>query len=131
MKFERVSPFTALRAKLEALRIEALRVNAQVNAAVIIGDFIEMLDAAEMPVPMPEPFVTVAAAARVTGYCADHLRRLVRRGVVPNRGRFRAPRVRVSECPRKDVALPNKGVRYKLHRATGTRHHGHEAGSDL
>jgi hypothetical protein len=45
--------------------------------------------------------LTLERAAEVSGYSADHLARLIRRGQIPNAGRPRAPRIRRSDLPRK------------------------------
>lgn len=45
--------------------------------------------------------LTLAEAARESGYSADHLRRLIADGVVPNAGRKGAPRVRRGDVPRR------------------------------
>lgn len=42
-------------------------------------------------------------AAKACGYSEDYLGRLVTKGVIPNLGRPRAPRVRVSDLPKKIV----------------------------
>lgn len=51
----------------------------------------------------PEPTYTLTEAAVQCGYHRDHLGRLVAQGIIPNRGKPRAPRVRISECPRKGL----------------------------
>ncbi|SRR6266576_464747 len=51
-------------------------------------------------------------AAKESGYSEDHLRRLIREGVLPNVGRRHAPRVLRSALPRKPKrfdAQPNQG----------------------
>lgn len=53
--------------------------------------------------------LTLAGAARVCGYTADHLGRLIREGKLFNHGRARAPRVRLGDLPRKPV-LPSHQV---------------------
>lgn len=45
--------------------------------------------------------VTLAEAARESGYSADHLGRLLKRGDLKNYGRPHAPRLRRSELPKK------------------------------
>ncbi len=40
-------------------------------------------------------------AATLSGYSADHLGRLVRDGIIPNAGRTGAPKIRLSDLPRK------------------------------
>ena len=48
-----------------------------------------------------EPILTLAEAARESGYSADHLSHLVREGKIPNAGRFGAPRIALRDLPRK------------------------------
>jgi hypothetical protein len=50
--------------------------------------------------------LTVAEAARESGYTRDHVARLIRSGTIPNAGRPRAPRVRRGDLPRKPSKLP-------------------------
>jgi hypothetical protein len=45
--------------------------------------------------------LTLQAAARETGYSADHLGRLIRAGKLENHGREHAPKVRRGDLPRK------------------------------
>jgi hypothetical protein len=54
--------------------------------------------------------LTLQQAARISGYSADHLGRLIRQGKLTNLGRPRAPRVRRGELPRKATALPGQTV---------------------
>jgi hypothetical protein len=48
-----------------------------------------------------DELVNLTEAARVSGYTADHVGRLVRGGVIQNLGRPNAPRVRRADLPRK------------------------------
>lgn len=48
-----------------------------------------------------ETALTLKEAARVTGYSAGHLGRLVRDGMIPNAGRPGAPRIAFRDLPRK------------------------------
>ncbi len=48
-----------------------------------------------------EELLTLSAAATRCGYSADHLGALVRDGKLPNYGKKNAPRVKLSELPRK------------------------------
>ncbi len=50
--------------------------------------------------------LTLQQAARMSGYSADHLGRLIRLGTLRNLGRHRAPRVRRGDLPRKAAGLP-------------------------
>ena len=52
-----------------------------------------------------DELLTRGQAARISGYSADHLGRLVRQGSLPNMGRARAPRFRRGDLPRKPTAL--------------------------
>jgi hypothetical protein len=45
--------------------------------------------------------LTVTEAARESGYTADHIGSLVKRGKIPNAGRTHAPRIRRSDLPAK------------------------------
>ena len=54
-----------------------------------------------------DALLSLTAAARVCGYSADHLGRLVRAGTLVNHGRPNAPRVRRGDLPRKP-ALPGR-----------------------
>jgi hypothetical protein len=60
--------------------------------------------------------VTLAEAARVSGYTADHLGRLIREGKLRNVGRPNAPRLLLTNLPRKpDVAgAPRQTARPRL-----------------
>lgn len=50
-----------------------------------------------------EQTYNLADAAALTNYTADYLGRKVRSGDIPNRGRKHAPRVRLSECPKRST----------------------------
>ena len=57
--------------------------------------------------------LTLAQAARVSGYSEDHLGRLVRSGTIPNAGTRYRPRVRSADLPRRArrcVATPARGA---------------------
>jgi hypothetical protein len=63
--------------------------------------------------------VTLTEAERISGYSADHIGRLLRNGTVSNAGRKNAPRVRLSDLPRKPGAA--------LKQPTGNLHIDREA----
>ncbi len=83
---------------------ELARLHAQVDAALLITEFLEQLQA----IADDEESVSLTEAAHETGYSTDHLSRLIRSGRLANYGRKHAPRVRVSECPQKasSIAIP-------------------------
>lgn len=60
--------------------------------------------------------VTLAEAARLSGYTADALGRMVRTGALRNLGRPHAPRVRVADLPRKahSSGAPRQTARPRL-----------------
>ena len=91
---------TRWRAEAETLRSYAA--TAQADLVTTLADQLE----AALLVP-EEPSHKLAEAARVLGYDPDYLRKLVREGKLVNHGRKGAPRVRLSECPRKAAAQPS------------------------
>ena len=63
--------------------------------------------------------VTIGRGAALSGYSSDHLRHLIRTGVIPNRGRHGSPRVRVGDLPKKPGApLPGAPRRLQVVRAS-------------
>jgi len=54
--------------------------------------------------------LTLAEAAKQSGYSVDHLARLVRAGRIPNSGRPHTPRIRRSDLPQKVGALRTTGT---------------------
>lgn len=48
-----------------------------------------------------EQLVTLTEASRISAYSPDHLGRLLRSGTIPNAGRPNAPRIRLSDLPRR------------------------------
>ncbi len=58
--------------------------------------------------------LTLQQAARISGYSADHLGRLVRLGTVRNMGCPRAPRIRQGDLPRKAATLSVHASRLHL-----------------
>src|SRR5690349_19378096 len=53
--------------------------------------------------------LSLAAAARESGFSVDHLGRQVRNGRIPNAGRLNAPRILRRDLPRKSAGLPPGG----------------------
>ena len=69
--------------------------------------------------------VTLTRAAALTGFSADHLGRLIKFGRLTNHGRKHAPRVKLSECPRKPAIASSAGPRYNVETdALSLRAHG-------
>ena len=94
----RPDPFAALRARWEAEAATLRRRGASAHADLldsVLADF----DAAQTM--QDAEACTLAEAARISGYTADHLGRLVKDGTLRNVGRPRAPRVRLTDLPRK------------------------------
>lgn len=60
-----------------------------------------------------DELVNLTEAARISGYTADHVGRLVRGGVIQNLGRPNAPKVRRGDLPRK-LPLPGTHADPKL-----------------
>ena len=63
-----------------------------------------------------EETLTLVEAARISGYSADHLGSLIRKGKLPNYGRTNAPRVRRVDLPIESLTSPGRPPRPK----TGT-----------
>jgi len=54
-----------------------------------------------------DQLLDLTRAAAVSGYSSDHLGRLIRQGQIPNSGRRHAPRIRLSDLPRKPGHTPS------------------------
>ena len=109
----RLSP-EELRAELLRRRDALERLGAQVDGAALLDEVIRLVERTDLPRPRPEPLLTLTAAASATGFSPDHLGRLVRDGKVPNYGRPRAPRVRLSECPQKQPDIAYRAKRSEI-----------------
>lgn len=83
----------------DAARLEAYGATAQAKALQRAAD-----DVLATLATLETDTLTLADAARESGYTADHLGRLVRRGEIENVGRPHAPRIRRSDLPRKASA---------------------------
>src|SRR2546422_8441350 len=86
-------------AKWEDKAAEFQQRGATVNAAALCQAVFE--DLALLRACQENRLLSLAEAASVSGYSADHLGRLVRRGTLENHGRANAPKVRLGSLPRK------------------------------
>jgi len=96
------------RARWAARRDELQRLGALVDGAKLVGEMLADLDS--VLVEEANALLTLKEAARVTGYSRDHLERLVRGGAIPNAGRLGAPRVRLSDLPRRSPRSLATGI---------------------
>jgi len=77
----------------------------QVNAAALVREMVSSLR--DLREGLLETPISLAEAARRTGYSADHIGRLVREGQIRSVGRKNAPKVWLAECPRKASRVAN------------------------
>jgi len=89
-------------------RDELRKLHATVDGAVICDEILADLDALQRA--DDADLLTLAQAATASGYCADHLGRLIKAGTLTNYGRRHAPRVRRSDLPRKPGYLPSNAA---------------------
>ena len=89
-------------------RDELQKLRAAVDGAAICEEVLADLDVLQRA--EDADLLTLAEAATVSGYCADHLGRLIRAGTLTNHGRKNAPRVRRGELPRKPGYLPSEPI---------------------
>jgi hypothetical protein len=75
------------------------RRRALVDGAALLDDV--LADVAAVAQADADELLDLRAAARESGYSADHLGRLVHAGTIPNAGRPHAPRIRRADLPRK------------------------------
>lgn len=93
------APLDALRAKWCCRREEFARFRAAVDGATLCDELLADLDQAIRA--SDDELLTLSEAARLSGYTADHLGRLVREGKLANAGRPGAPRIPRGALPRK------------------------------
>jgi hypothetical protein len=84
-----------LRARWRARREEFARFQAAVDGAALCDELLADLD--ETICAVDDELLTLSQAAKVSGYSADHLGRLVRDGKLPNAGRPYSPRIK-TQC---------------------------------
>ena len=84
---------------------------AMVNGSALLTDVLHDFDSVMRG--HADELLTLAQAARESGYSADHLRLLTRQSRLPNAGRRRAPRLRRRDIPRKpDFGTSSPGGRH-------------------
>jgi hypothetical protein len=88
-----------LRAKWQHRRDEWRRLGVSVNGAAMADEV--LADVEQLEHESPNDPLTLAEAARVSGYSTDHLRHLIADGQLANAGKKHAPRVRRGDLPRK------------------------------
>ena len=87
-------------------RAEAMRLHGAPDHARLIEHLASELD--EALGAGGDELLTLKEAARASGYSADHLGSLVRKGVLENAGRSGSPRIRRSDLPHKDAKKPGR-----------------------
>ena len=78
------------------------RLDAHVDGAKLISEMLEELRACQRD--NADCLLNLTQAAKVSGYSADHLGRLVRDGTLVNHGRPHAPRIRRGDLPQRPAA---------------------------
>ena len=86
-------------ARWEARRAEGARLRAIVPLEVVAAEVLEGLR--ELQATNGSELLSLTEAARLSGYSADHLGRLIRQGIIPNAGRTHAPAIQRSDLPLK------------------------------
>lgn len=87
-----------LREKWEARRADGERLGTLAPIASLAADILADL---QQLATGDDTVLTIAEAARLSGYSADHLRREILHGRIPNGGRKRKPGIRRADVPRK------------------------------
>ena len=88
-----------LTARWMGLRESFQNSKALVNGARLVELF--LADLAQLTQAEAEATLSLGEASQRSGYSVEHLGRLVRKGTISNAGRKGAPRIRVSDLPRK------------------------------
>ena len=98
--------FDALERRIKVYsRVDAF-VSGEKLCREIASELEELFDTAS------QECITVPQAALESGYCAEHIRRLVRAGTIENLGRPGAPKVRRAYLPRKPSRTQGKASAY-------------------
>lgn len=93
-------------------RDELRQLGAIVDGAAICEEVLADLGALQQT--ERDTVLTLTAAARISGYSADHLGRLIRDGKILNVGRRGPPRIRLTDLPRRPQS-PLAGNRLKVY----------------
>jgi len=104
----KMSPYEELLHRWQARRDEYGRVNAMVNGAKVLDEFIA--DLTKVLSAEANTVLTLETAALRSGYSKEHLARLIREGTLPNAGRRGAPRIYARDLPHR-AAHPALGSR--------------------
>ena len=97
-------------------RQEAGEFKARVAMTTICEAVLQDIDAVLMH--EESEVLTLAEAARLSGFSPDHLGRLIRSGHIDNAGRSGAPRIRRSDLPIKPGHLPEGKAPRHIHTAS-------------
>jgi hypothetical protein len=92
---------------------------AFVAADRLIARFLESLD--HLEADTAQVALNLRQAAALCGYSAGYLGRLIRQGTLPNRGRPNAPRLYLSDLPRKANTLPSPATRPNVRSSSKSR----------
>lgn len=84
------------------MRAEYARVSASVDGAKVMDLVLRELEHANASVAAQA--LSLADAARESGYSVEHLSRMIRNGTIPNAGRKGKPLVRVGDLPKRPGA---------------------------
>ena len=101
---------TELRSLADSWRTEAARLR-QLEADGQAAAFEQLANELEATLATWEhSTLTIREASEHSGYTEDHLRRLVRRGHIPNAGRRNSPRISLRDLPAKPRARDGSGA---------------------
>ncbi len=100
------------RTEAQAMR----RRNAIVQGAALCEEMLRDFEA--VVAQEAEAVLNLQQAATESGYSADYLGQLIRKGRIPNAGRPNAPQIQRKDLPRKATALRPTGLPFSLVGAT-------------
>ena len=105
---------TGLAARVQALTaswresaVQLRRYGAEAQAVTLESAADDVLEALA---GVDDALLTLDEAARESGYSAEHLGRLVRKGRLPNAGRRGRPRIRAADLPKRALAPIAEGA---------------------